>query len=75
MFGITMACVDDHFVAEVLQANCSIDDQSFCATNAKIWVEEDNVLAFRASPSLERGNIRCHVHGDDVMTPGELAQS
>lgn len=35
---------NDDLVATILQAHCSINDQSFCATDTQIWMEEGNIL-------------------------------
>jgi len=47
-----MACENNHLVAEVLQANCGVDDQAFCPTDAQIWVKEDHILWFGCSLRL-----------------------
>jgi hypothetical protein len=33
---------DDNAIATRLQTNSSINDKTLCATNAEIWVEEDD---------------------------------
>jgi len=37
---------DCDFVAEVLETDCCVDDEAFCAANAEVGVEEDDVLGF-----------------------------
>ena len=44
MAWIAMRSEDGDLVAEILQAYCCIDDQTFSAANAKIWVEEDDII-------------------------------
>ena len=42
MSTIAMRSVDCDFVATLLQANSSINDQTLCSTDTQIRVEEDN---------------------------------
>jgi hypothetical protein len=44
MFGVAVARENDHFMATVLQPHCRINDQSFCAANAQVGMEEGYVL-------------------------------
>lgn len=38
---VTVGCVDCDLVAEILQADCSVDNEPFCTADAEVWVEED----------------------------------
>lgn len=44
MAWIAMRSEDGDLVAEILQAYCCVNDQTFSAANAKIWMEEDDIL-------------------------------
>jgi len=44
MILVPVAGKDGHLVAKILKTYSSIDDKSFSATNAKIRMEEDDVL-------------------------------
>lgn len=46
---VAMTCVDDDFVASVLEADGGVDHKSFSTSNAKIGVKEDNCLLFDLS--------------------------
>jgi len=52
MTRVAMRREDGGFVTQILQAYRSIDDKTFSAADAKIWVEEDDVL-------LSRRHDRC----------------
>lgn len=44
MLGIAMACIYDDLVTAVLEADGCVNDESLGATNAQVWVQEDNGL-------------------------------
>ena len=46
MAGIAMRRENGNLVAQVLQAYRCIDDETFSAANAEIWMEEDDTLGF-----------------------------
>ena len=35
-----------NLVTKVLETDCSVDDEAFCATNTEVGVKKDNVLCF-----------------------------
>jgi hypothetical protein len=43
---VTMGCVDRDFMPQILEAHRCIDDQALCAADAKVGMEEDDVLLF-----------------------------
>jgi hypothetical protein len=44
VLGITVARKNCHLMPPFLETDGGIDDQAFSASNAQIWVEEDDVL-------------------------------
>ena len=54
MIRIAMRSEYGDLVTTILQANCCVYDESFCAANAQIWVEEDDVLS-------GDWHLRCHL--------------
>lgn len=53
---------DSDFVTQILQAYCSIDNKTFSTANAKVWVEEDDILLSRRHDyCLEDIASRCHL--------------
>ena len=46
MFRIAMAREDGDFVSAVLQTHRSVDDETFCASDAEVGVEEDYTLLY-----------------------------
>lgn len=46
VLGIAVGGEDGDFVAEVLEADCCVDDEAFSAADAEVGVEEDYVLGF-----------------------------
>lgn len=44
---IAVARKNCHLMAPFLETNGSIDNQALSASNAQIWVEEDNMLCLR----------------------------
>jgi hypothetical protein len=44
VLGIAVGGEDSDFVAEVLETDCCVDDEAFCAADAEVGVEEDYVL-------------------------------
>lgn len=43
---VTMGCVDRDFMPQILEAHRCVDDQALCAADAKVGMEEDDVLLF-----------------------------
>lgn len=39
-----MGSENGHLVSQGLQSNSGIDDESFSAADAQVWVYEDNIL-------------------------------
>ena len=44
MLGITMICVNNDFVATILEPHRRVNDQSFCATDPKVGMEENYIF-------------------------------
>jgi hypothetical protein len=42
--GITVRCKYYNLMTKILQSHGGVDDETLCAANAKVWVEEDDVL-------------------------------
>lgn len=47
VLGIAVARKNCHLMTPFLETDGSIDNQAFSASNAQIWVEEDDVLCLR----------------------------
>jgi hypothetical protein len=49
VLGIAVARKNCHLMPAFLKADCGIDNQAFSATNAQVWVEEDDMFRLRFS--------------------------
>ena len=54
MTRVAVAGEDGYCVSELLQAERGVDDESLCATDPEIWMEEDNALALSVIGVIRR---------------------
>jgi hypothetical protein len=73
MLRIAVTCENNNFVTPILQAHCSVDDQSFGASDSKIRMEECYILLLAII--FHGGGFRCCAEVMRCILPDTLPLS